>query len=76
MRKHPVTELTRYVALILMASLSLNPVTLSLLWVGSLIIKGKKQLFYNLIMIIIAMVVNALTNHRGDTFLFYLGGQI
>lgn len=78
MKKHPIVEFVQVVSLLSIACISDSIVILAIVWLGSLfLVKSKKNtIIMTISVVIITMLVNALTNHRGETYLFYMNDNI
>ena len=79
MRQHPAVEFVRYIAIIAIVCTSINPIMLGIFAIGAIMMLGmKKPSFYIGLasMILFIMLVNILTNHRGETFLIYMNDNI
>ncbi len=82
-RKHPLINFIYFAVIIGVTMFSNHPVFLVLsfvgAWVYSVILKGKKALKFNFLVlvpvILITVILNALNVHNGVTVLFYLNGN-
>lgn len=80
---HPAVAFVYFCAIILFSMFSMNPVFLALTFTAgfsySIVLGGWKTVRFNLLfavpVLIITMVINPLSNHRGVTVLFYLNGN-
>lgn len=78
-RKHPIVELMRYLLWLLIVATTHNPIALLICLVALWCIKGKKicrQWGVDGAIIGITVLVNGITNHRGETYLFYLNDNV
>lgn len=77
---HPIVTFVYYCAVILIAMFSMSPVFLALTFFSgfgySVILGGKKavrsHLMFAIPVLLLTMLINPLSNHRGATVLFYL----
>lgn len=79
MRKHPLTEFLKYIIWLIMIATTHHPVILLLCLFTVCGIRGRrfwKQIPMDILMIGVTIVVNLLTNHRGETALFYLNDNV
>ncbi|MDO4166501.1 MAG: energy-coupling factor transporter transmembrane component T [Eubacteriales bacterium] len=79
MRKHPIVELMRYLLWLLIVATTHNPIALFICLVALWCVKGKnfwRQWSMDGIIIGMAIIVNGITNHRGETYLFYLNDNV
>ncbi len=80
---HPIVNFVYFCAVIIIAMFSMNPIFLGITFmtgfVYSIILGGIKAIKFNLIfaipVLILTMVINPLSNHKGITVLFYLNGN-
>ena len=73
--KHPLVELVFYICMLIMASLQTHPLGLAVLYLF-LMYKKSICIKVDIVIVLITMLINALTNHRGVTYLFYINGNI
>lgn len=79
MRKHPFVDFARCISVLIIACSTNNPVALTILLLGSFVLIGKNKAgFYlgELAVVMTVTLVNVLTNHRGETFLFYMNDNV
>lgn len=79
MRKHPLPELLRYLVWLLIIATTHHPMVLiiCLLTIGA--IQGRKfwkNVPFDILMVASTILINILTNHRGETYLFYLNDNV
>ncbi|MDE6852664.1 MAG: energy-coupling factor transporter transmembrane protein EcfT [Lachnospiraceae bacterium] len=78
-RKHPLTELLRYLIWLLMIASTHHPGILLLCLITVWGIQGKafwKSIPLDVLMVAVTIGINVLTNHGGETYLFYLNDNI
>lgn len=79
MRKHPLAELLRYLIWLLIIATTHHPGILLLCLVTVWGIQGKafwKSILLDALMVAATIGINILTNHGGETYLFYLNDNI
>lgn len=80
---HPIVTFVYFCAVIIISMFSMSPVFLVLTFVVgfsySIVLGGWKAVRFNLIfavpVLLLTMIINPLSNHRGVTVLFYLNGN-
>ncbi|MBO4395436.1 MAG: hypothetical protein J5819_03715 [Eubacterium sp.] len=73
--RHPLTEFTAYIILLLFISFSLSPYSLGVILLGLILMKPR-TIPVVLIVVTLTTVINPLVNHKGETYLFYLNDNI
>ncbi len=79
MRKHPLTEFLKYIIWLILLATTHHPMILLLCLVTVCGIRGRKfwkQIPMDVMIIGVTVLVNLLTNHRGETALFYLNDNV
>ena len=80
---HPLVNFFYFCAVIVIAMFSMNPIFLAITFITgffySAVLGGVKTVKMNIIMalpiIILTMIINPISNHRGVTILFYINGN-
>lgn len=79
MRKHPLTEFLKYIIWLILLATTHHPMILLLCLFTICGIRGRKfwkQIPMDVLIIGVTVLVNLLTNHRGETALFYLNDNV
>ena len=79
MRKHPLSELLKYLVWLLIIATTHHPVVLFICLLTIWGIRGRefwKNLPLDILMVGSTIFINILTNHRGETYLFYLNDNV
>lgn len=79
MRKHPLTEFLKYIIWLILLATTHHPMILLLCLFTICGIQGRKfwkQIPMDVLIIGVTVLVNLLTNHRGETALFYLNDNV
>ena len=79
MRKHPLTVFLKYIIWFILLATTHHPMILLLCLVTVCGIRGRKfwkQIPMDVMIIGVTVLVNLLTNHRGETALFYLNDNV
>lgn len=75
--RHPLVEFVKYVAVIVLLCLTRNPyVSVLFLILEFVIAPSLKSVAALFGMMMLSIIVNALINHQGETYLFYLNDNI
>lgn len=79
MRKHPMVEMMRYLLWLLLVATTHNPLALVLCMIPLCCVGERhswRKLWMDGMIVAATVLVNLLTNHRGETYLFYLNDNI
>lgn len=79
MRKHPLSEMLKYLVWLLVIATTHHPVVLGICLLTIWGIRGRefwKNLILDILIVGSTIFINIMTNHRGETYLFYLNDNV